>query len=165
MIIVVMGVSGCGKSTIGKLLAQRLSLSFIEADDFHSKENVVKMSSGIPLDDEDRYPWLESLSLQLQSHEKTGAVLACSALKESYRQILQKNVKEKIIWIYLDGNETILQERMKNRAGHFMPKTLLQSQLAVMEKPAYAYCFSIEKDPETIANDILGILKHNSNLL
>lgn len=162
MIIVIMGVTGCGKSTIGNLLAQKLSLPFIEADEFHSKENVVKMSSGIPLNDEDRYPWLESLSLQLQSHEKTGAVLACSALKESYRQILQKNVNEKIIWIYLDGSETVLQERMKNRAGHFMPGTLLQSQLATMEKPVYAYCFSIEKDPETITNEILNTIKDNS---
>lgn len=164
MIIVIMGVTGCGKSTIGNLLAQKLSLPFIEADEFHSKENVAKMSSGIPLNDEDRYPWLQSLSLQLQSHEKTGAVLACSALKESYRQILQKNVNEKIIWIYLDGSETALQERMKNRAGHFMPGTLLQSQLAAMEKPVYAYCFSIEKDPETITNEILNTIKGNSTI-
>lgn len=159
MIIVVTGVAGCGKSTIGKRLAERLSLPFIEADDFHSKENVVKMSSGIPLNDEDRYPWLQSLSLQLLSNEKTGAVLACSALKESYRQILQNGLNEKIIWIFLEGNETILRDRMKNRTGHFMPQTLLKSQLSVLEKPAYAYCFSIEKDPETITNEIFNILK------
>jgi carbohydrate kinase (thermoresistant glucokinase family) len=95
MIIAIMGVAGCGKSTIGKILAERLSLPFIEADDFHSKGNVEKMRSGIPLSDEDRYPWLQSLSHELHSHEKTGAVLACSALKENYRQILQKGLSEK----------------------------------------------------------------------
>ena len=102
MIIVVMGVAGCGKSTIGKLLAKRLSLPFIEADEFHSKENVLKMSKGIPLNDEDRFPWLQSLSKELQLQEqKKGAVLACSALKENYRKMLLEGLHEKITWIYL----------------------------------------------------------------
>lgn len=159
MIIVVMGVAGCGKSTIGKLLAEQLSLPFIEADDFHSKENILKMSNGISLNDEDRYPWLQSLADELQLHQRRkGAVLACSALKENYRQILQKGLNEKIIWIYLEGNETILRERIKNRAGHFMPGTLLQSQMAILEKPAYAYCFPAEKDPETIVKEVLSII-------
>jgi carbohydrate kinase (thermoresistant glucokinase family) len=164
MIIAIMGVAGCGKSTIGKILAERLSLPFIEADDFHSKGNVEKMRSGIPLSDEDRYPWLQSLSHELHSHEKTGAVLACSALKENYRQILQKGLSEKIAWIYLEGTETILQERMKNREGHFMPTTLLQSQLAAMEKPVYAHCLSIEKDPETIVTEILNSIRNNTTI-
>jgi carbohydrate kinase (thermoresistant glucokinase family) len=161
MIIVIMGVTGCGKSTIGKLLAQKLSLPFIEADEFHSKENVAKMSSGIPLNDEDRYPWLQSLSEQLQSHEKTGAILACSALKERYREILQKDLNEKIVWIYLDGSETTLQKRIERRTGHFMPGTLLKSQLEVLEKPVDAYLFSIENDPETISNEIVNTIKNN----
>jgi gluconokinase len=161
MIIVIMGVTGCGKSTIGKLLAQKLSLPFIEADEFHSKENIAKMSSGTPLNDEDRYPWLQSLSQQLQSHEKTGAILACSALKESYREILQKDLNEKIIWIYLEGNETILQKRLESRTGHFMPGTLLKSQLEVLEKPGDAYRFSIEKDPGTITHEILKTIKND----
>lgn len=156
-----MGVTGCGKSTIGKLLAHKLSLPFIEADEFHSKENVAKMSNGIPLNDEDRYPWLHSLSLELQSNEKTGAILACSALKESYRKILQNNLRQKIIWIYLEGSKTTLQKRMANRPGHFMPRTLLESQLQVLEKPDYAYRFSIENDPETITNEILNTIKNN----
>ncbi|HWI94216.1 MAG TPA: gluconokinase [Flavisolibacter sp.] len=161
MIIVIMGVTGCGKSTIGKLLAQKFSLPFIEADEFHSKENVAKMSSGIPLNDEDRYPWLQSLSEQLQSHEKTGAILACSALKERYREILQKDLNEKIVWIYLDGSETTLQKRIERRTGHFMPGTLLKSQLEVLEKPVDAYLFSIENDPETISNEIVNTIKNN----
>lgn len=160
MIIIVMGVAASGKSTVGKLLANRLSLSFIEADDFHSKENVLKMSKGIPLNDEDRYPWLKSLSQELQLQEqRKGAVLACSALKENYRKILQQGLHEKIIWIYLEGDETILKERIKKREGHFMPEELLQSQLTTLEKPAYAFSFSIENDPETIVNEIMGILK------
>jgi carbohydrate kinase (thermoresistant glucokinase family) len=160
MIIIVMGVAACGKSTVGRLLAKNLSLPFIEADEFHSKENVLKMSKGIPLNDEDRYPWLKSLSNELQQQEqKKGAVLACSALKESYRKILQEGLHEKITWIYLEGNETVLRERIKNRKEHFMPVELLQSQLATLEKPAYAYCFSIEKDPEKIVNEAMGILR------
>lgn len=154
-----MGVAGCGKSTIGKLLAERLSLPFIEGDDFHSKENVLKMSSGIPLTDEDRYPWLQSLSHQLQLHEQSaGAVLACSALKEDYRKILQNGLHEKIDWIYLEGKKTTLLERMKQRKDHFMPQELLQSQLATLEKPAYAHTFSIENDPETIVKEILTVV-------
>jgi carbohydrate kinase (thermoresistant glucokinase family) len=159
MIIVVMGVTASGKSTVGKILAKRLSLPFIEADEFHSRENILKMKKGFPLTDEDRYPWLLSLSNELQlQQKKKGAVLACSALKEDYRKILQKGLDEKIIWIYLQGDEAILLERIKNRKGHFMPEKLLQSQLATLEKPAYAYCFSIEKDPETIVNEILRII-------
>ena len=119
MIITVMGVTASGKSTVGKLLAKRLSLPFIEADDFHSKENILKMSRGIPLTDEDRRPWLQLLSQQLQA-QKNGAVLACSALKKDYRKTLQKGLHKKIIWIYLEGPERILRERIKKRKGHFV---------------------------------------------
>lgn len=161
MIIVVMGVTGSGKSTIGKLLAERLSLPFVEADDFHSKENVAKMSKGIPLTDEDRHPWLQSLSQALQTEEKNkGAVLACSALKEQYRHLLQQGLQEKIIWIYLDGSEKIISERMRNRQGHFMPEKLLHSQFVTLEKPAYAYSFSIEKKPEAIVGEIMKVIKN-----
>jgi carbohydrate kinase (thermoresistant glucokinase family) len=154
-----MGVTACGKSTVGKLLAKRLLLPFIEADDFHSEENISKMSHGIPLTDEDRYPWLRSLSHELQQHEKkNGAVMACSALKERYRKILQQGLQEKIIWIYLEGNEALLRQRIATRKQHFMPPELLQSQLATLEKPAYAYTISIEKDPEAIVNEIIRLL-------
>lgn len=164
MIVTVMGVAGSGKSTVGKLLAQRLSLPFIEADDFHSKENVLKMSRGIPLNDEDRHPWLQLLSHELQLHEQNkGAVLACSALKESYREILREGLHEKIVWIYLQGKEDVLKERIKNRTGHFMPEELLRSQLATLEEPDYAYTFSIEKDPETIVNGILHIINEQNS--
>lgn len=159
MIIVIMGVTACGKSTVGKLLAQQLSLPFIEADDFHSPENISKMRKGTPLTDEDRYPWLKALSNELKRHEQKGAVLACSALKEIYREILQQGLREKITWIYLEGSETILRERIRRREGHFMPEELLHSQLITLEIPSYAYCFSIEKEPEIIVKKILPLVE------
>jgi gluconokinase len=162
MIIVVMGVTGSGKSTIGKLLANCLSLPFFDADDFHSQENISKMSRGISLTDEDRYPWLQNLSKLLQSHQTAGAVLACSALKENYRSLLRQGLKEPIIWIYLEGSKELLLKRMKARKGHFMPQALLDSQLATLEKPSYAWCFSIEKDPESIVNEIMNRINNKN---
>lgn len=162
MIIIVMGVSGCGKSTIGKLLSDQLSLPFIEADDFHSNENVSKMSRGIPLADEDRYPWLQSLSQELQTYQNNGAILACSALKESYREILRQDLQEKIIWIYLEGVEETIKQRMKNRQDHFMPDALLRSQMTTLELPSYAYSFSIDKQPDAIVKEIVDLLKKQS---
>jgi carbohydrate kinase (thermoresistant glucokinase family) len=157
MIIVVMGVTSSGKSTIGKLLAKRLSVPFIEGDEFHPEENIEKMSKGIPLNDDDRVPWLQLLSQQLKSHQQDkGAVLACSALKESYRKILQGGLNEKITWIYLDGSEELIRKRMEKRKNHFMPEALLQSQFSALEKPSYALCFSIEKEPEVIVNEIVN---------
>jgi carbohydrate kinase (thermoresistant glucokinase family) len=157
MIIVVMGVTSSGKSTIGKLLAKRLSLPFIEGDEFHPEENIIKMSRGIPLNDEDRIPWLQTLSHELQLHEKNkGAVLACSALKESYRKILQEGLNEKITWVYLDGSQELIKKRMEKRRNHFMPEALLQSQFSTLEKPSYALCFSIEKKPEVIVDEIVN---------
>ncbi|MGZ3847174.1 MAG: gluconokinase [Flavisolibacter sp.] len=159
MIIVVMGVTGCGKTTVGKLLAARLSLPFIEGDSFHPKENILKMSSGIPLTDEDRYPWLNALADELKRQEQQkGAVLACSALKEHYREMLQQGLREPITWIYLEGSEETLRERIKNRQGHFMQEGLLRSQLETLEIPAYAYTFSIEQEPERIVSKIVDII-------
>jgi carbohydrate kinase (thermoresistant glucokinase family) len=157
MIIVVMGVTSSGKSTIGKLLAKRLSLPFIEGDEFHPEENIIKMGRGIPLNDEDRIPWLQTLSHELQLHEKNkGAVLACSALKESYRKILQQGLNEKITWVYLDGSQELIKKRMEKRRNHFMPEALLQSQFSTLEKPYYALFFSIEKKPEVIVDEIVN---------
>jgi carbohydrate kinase (thermoresistant glucokinase family) len=159
MIIVVMGVTGCGKTTVGRLLAQHLSLPFIEGDQFHPKENIEKMRSGTPLTDEDRFPWLKALAGELKRQEQQkGAVLACSALKEHYREMLQQGLREPITWIYLEGSEETLRERIKTRQGHFMPEGLLRSQLETLEIPAYAYTFSIEKPPERIAAKIADII-------
>ncbi|HYC28748.1 MAG TPA: gluconokinase, partial [Chitinophagaceae bacterium] len=127
MIVIVMGIAGTGKSTIGKMLADRLSLPFVEGDNYHSRQNIDKMSKGIPLTDADRAPWLQTLASILQDREKEGAVLACSALKEDYRIILQQGLKKKPAWIYLEGSEGTIRERMKSRPGHFMPEALLHS--------------------------------------
>lgn len=161
MIIVIMGVSGTGKTTIGGLVAGRLDLPFIEADDFHPRANIEKMKQGTPLTDSDRLPWLQALSDELRSREKgKGAVLACSALREDYRKRLQQGLKQPITWILLEGSEATIKKRMKSRKGHFMPDTLLPSQLATLEKPAYAHSFSIEQDPATIADGIVQLMKN-----
>ena len=156
MVIVIMGVTGCGKTTVGQLLAAKLTLPFLDADDFHSKENILKMNQGIPLLDDDRKPWLLVLSNTLKEYEeKSGVVLACSALRESYRKILQSSVQSDIIWIHLEGSQETILERLKNRKNHFMSPDLLTSQMEVLESPAYACNISIEKSPEGIVSEII----------
>jgi 6-phosphogluconate dehydrogenase len=158
MIIVVFGVTGCGKSTVGELLAERLKLPFYDADQFHSAENVEKMNQGIPLTDSERIPWLQSLGEHLKqwSLEK-GAVLACSALNEKYRRILQ--TVPTIHWVLLDGSRELIQERLDSRIGHFMNPNLLDSQFDTLEKPDYGLKVSIDQDPVSIVNEIVLNLK------
>tara|TARA_A100001011_G_scaffold142917_1_gene150890 strand:- start:922 stop:1410 length:489 start_codon:yes stop_codon:yes gene_type:complete len=134
-IIIVMGVSGSGKSTLGSSISKALSIPFIEGDDYHTRANIKKMKNAIPLTDKDRESWLFSLSKELSNHKKNGAVLACSALKISYRKLLSNFLlKKSIIWVYLDCNLRELKNRLLNR-NHFMPLSLLQSQLSTLEKP------------------------------
>ena len=134
-IIIIMGVSGSGKSTLGNAISKALSMPFIEGDDYHSKSNIKKMKNAIPLTDKDREPWLLSLSKELSNHKINGAVLACSALKISYRKLLSHFLlKKSILWVYLDCNLKELKKRMLQR-DHFMPINLLQSQLNTLEKP------------------------------
>ena len=136
MILVVAGVSGSGKTTVGKALAERLGFVFADADDFHSASNVEKMAGGIPLTDTDRGPWLSALRELLAgwSAGRTGAVLACSALKRSYRETLADGLPD-VRFAILDVPADVLRERLKKRAGHFMPASLLDSQLAALELP------------------------------
>lgn len=156
----VMGVSGCGKSTIGQLLAKVVSLPFYDADLFHPEENIAKMRKGLPLTDEDRIPWLMKLSDILKEEGlKKGCVLACSALKESYRVLLQNQTPEKIIWIHLEGSREILKDRLKNRSGHFLDDRLLASQLETLEKPSYALHIPVTFAPEKIIEMILENIK------
>lgn len=138
--IVVMGVSGSGKSTLAKALADNLDLTFIEGDDYHSEANVNKMRKGIPLNDIDRQPWLESLNKVLKD-PKQFVVLACSALKQSYRDILSRGMEPPPYWVYLEGEAALIEKRMAER-HHFMPVDLLQSQLAALEKPSEALVLS-----------------------
>lgn len=133
-----MGVSGSGKSTLGRLLADQLNVPFIEGDDYHPDSNVEKMSAGIPLNDSDRYAWLQTLHDVASTHTEEGAVMACSALKESYRNQLSDTMEDLFIWVLLDGTYEVIQNRMKERKDHFMPPALLRSQFDTLERPDYA---------------------------
>ncbi|MBK8428793.1 MAG: gluconokinase [Lewinellaceae bacterium] len=150
MIIVVMGVSGSGKSTVGSLLADELDWPFYDADDFHNEANRNKMSQGIPLTDDDRSTWLASLRELIQNNinSETSIVLACSALKESYRAILK--VHERVRFVYLKGSYAEIESRLKNRTGHFMPVKLLKSQFETLEEPRDALTVALTHSPEEI---------------
>lgn len=154
MVVIVMGVSGCGKSTIAKKLSESLKLPFFDADDFHPAENIEKMGKGVPLNDGDRASWLASLSLHLEQWEKDGgAVLACSALKERYRVILAQHLSS-CHWVYLHGSYELILDRMNKRKGHYMGGTLLKSQFEALEIPAYGLHVDIQKSPEEIIEEI-----------
>lgn len=132
MIVLVMGVAGVGKTTIGEALARALGARFIDADDYHPPENVAKMKAGIPLQDEDRWPWLQRLNRILR--EERQAVLACSALKDSYRRRLAEGVAD-FRTVYLHGSAELIRQRMKARHHRYMPAALLDSQFAALEPP------------------------------
>jgi gluconokinase len=130
-VVVVMGVSGSGKTTVGTALAEALGVEYAEADSFHSPENIAKMSSGTPLTDEDRWPWLQAIAEWIGKHEATGGVVTSSALKRAYRGLLRTGGDT---WfLHLHGSHDLLAERLKSRKGHFMPASLLVSQLATLE--------------------------------
>lgn len=153
--IVVMGVSGCGKTTIGEKLASRLDWSFIDGDDFHSKENIAKMASGSPLTDADRAPWLERLRGLIAERLDRGErfVLACSALKQVYRDRLQ--VSDRVVFVYLRADPAVLRERLLTRRGHSFNPTLLQSQLDTLEEPAGAVWVEAAMPVDQAVDDIL----------
>ena len=140
MIVVVMGVSGAGKSTIGKLLAERLGVPFLDADEYHPPENVAKMAAGTPLNDADRWPWLELLNGKLI--EQKNAVLACSALKEVYRQRLSQGIAD-CRFVYLRGSLELIRSRLAERKHRYMPASLLESQFATIEPPSHAIAIDI----------------------
>ncbi|WP_210273894.1 gluconokinase [Rhizobium sp. WYCCWR 11146] len=135
--IIVMGVSGCGKSSVGEKLAEALHLAFVEGDALHPAANVEKMSKGIPLTDEDRMPWLDRIGEDMKaSMEKSeGIIVSCSALKRIYRDRLRAAVGGNLFFVYLEGSKALLMKRMGERKGHFMPASLLESQLATLEPP------------------------------
>ena len=131
-LIVVMGVSGSGKSVVGAALAQRLRVPFADADDFHPQANIDKMHAGHPLDDHDRHPWLETLGEWLHAHDVTGGVMGCSALKRKYRDQLRHH-EPRIEFLHLAGTRDTIAARQAARPGHFMPSTLLTSQFETLE--------------------------------
>ncbi|MEZ4773635.1 MAG: gluconokinase [Bacteroidia bacterium] len=152
----IMGVAGSGKSTIGKMLAEKLNIPFFDADDFHPPSNIEKMKSGQPLNDLDRIPWLENIAVTARNQlAGAGAVIACSALKEEYRRILAKEIEGQTEWIFLNGNRAIIEERMLQRKDHFMPPALLTSQFQTLEMPANAITIDISLSPEEIIAQIV----------
>jgi gluconokinase len=131
MVIVVMGVSGAGKTTVGNALARRLGVDYAEADEFHPPENIAKMSSGTPLTDDDRWPWLHSIAAWIKDHQQQGGVVTSSALKRKYRDVLRTGGE--VFFVHLDGTRELIAERLAARKGHFMPVALLDSQIADLE--------------------------------
>jgi len=156
MIIVVIGPMGCGKSTIGSLLARKLNWTFSDGDDFHPPENVEKMRNGIALEDEDRIGWLEALRDHIREQRELNSdlVLACSALKQSYRDLLGIDQKT-VVSVYLKGSEALLRERISRRTHQYMNDSLLNSQLQAMEEPEGGISVSIDQTPEEICSDII----------
>jgi gluconokinase len=162
-VLVIMGVSGSGKTTISALLAARLGWELADADSFHSAANVQKMQSGVPLTDEDRWPWLHAIAAWIDATRRAGrrGIVACSALKRSYREILLDG-RPDVRLVYLQGDAKLIGRRMAKRHGHFMPAELLQSQFDTLEEPGpdeNAIVVSVDAAPEAMAARILTELR------
>jgi len=167
MIVVVMGVSGCGKSTIAAQIARQLNAEFLDADDLHPPENKQRMSNGIALTDENRLPWLRTVRDYANTCNNKGitCIIACSALKKNYRKIL--NETQATRYVFLDGAKSLIQKRLLDRAGHFMPESLLDSQFEALEIPvgeANVVTVDIDAEPTQIASAAITALK-NAKLL
>lgn len=156
MFVIVMGVSGCGKTTIGKALAEKMGCPFYDGDDFHPAANIEKMSRGIPLDDADRAGWLAALADLIRGSLQKGesGVLACSALKEKYRRQLRVDEKQ-VQFVYLKGSYELIKARMLARPGHYMKPGMLDSQFAALEEPSDAITVEIDQSPLEIIDFVM----------
>jgi len=155
MIVVVIGVSGSGKSTIGTRLAQAMGGEFLEGDTLHSRSSIDKMSRGVPLNDDDREPWLAAIHARIAAAHRRGAamVVACSALTHDYRQTLERGVS--LTWVYLKGSEALFRSRLQQRTSHFMKADMLASQLDTLEEPSIALVVDAAATPDEIVERIL----------
>ncbi|KAF0814243.1 Thermoresistant gluconokinase [Andreprevotia sp. IGB-42] len=161
MIVILMGVSGSGKTTVGELLAAQMGCGFSDADAFHSAANKAKMHAGTPLTDDDRWPWLAAIRAAIEAHQARGEdhVFTCSALKAVYRDILGKGDAD-VHFVYLKGSAALLAQRLAGRSGHFFDPHLLDSQLATLEEPADAITVDIAPPPADIVTSIQAALPH-----
>jgi len=162
MIVILMGVSGVGKTTIGRILSDKLGWPLFDADEFHSAASIEKMRSGIALEDADRWPWLDRMNAMIRQKEARGesVLLACSALKQVYRDRLAKGAAE-VRWVYLKGSFELIRQRLEARKGHYMKAGLLESQFAALEEPMDALSFGIEDPPDSITDAILRRLQEH----
>jgi gluconokinase len=161
MAIVVMGVAGSGKTSVGEEIGRRLGIEFRDADEFHPAANVAKMSAGIPLNDADRWPWLDAIGRAIHDAGQQSIVVACSALKRVYRERIVEAAGRPVEFVFLDGSVATLRKRIGRRRGHFMPASLLDSQLATLERPASderAITVSIEQPVDQIVTRALEAL-------
>jgi gluconokinase len=159
LVLIFMGVTGSGKTTIATLFVEKTGATFYEGDEFHPPENIDQMRSGIPLTDDDREKWLRTLRgiIVRSLKENEFAVITCSALKSAYRELLQGG-DSRVRFVHLTGPPAIIEERLKARRGHFMPPRLLESQLAILEPPTEALTFSCEKPPAEIVTALIQVL-------
>lgn len=146
-VVVVMGVAGTGKTTIGSLLASRFDVPYAEGDDFHPRANIDKMTAGTPLTDDDRWPWLDAIGAWAHGRAGRGGVVSCSALKRSYRDRL-RDAAPGVVFVHLTGDRALIEDRMSHRQGHFMPTALLDSQFATLQP--------LEQDESGVAVDVAG---------
>jgi gluconokinase len=165
-IAVMMGVSGSGKTTIARGVAQRVGWRLVEGDDYHPPANVAKMHAGTPLTDEDRLPWLRALAREIDAMRERGeqAIVACSALKRSYRDILI-GARKDLVLVYLQGSKELIAARIAARKGHFMPPALLDSQFATLEEPCadeHPMVVSIAPPPDAIVDEVVQLLKERT---
>ena len=159
MVIVVIGVAGSGKTTVGTMLAEAMKCPFLEGDSLHSKENIAKMSHGIPLTDSDRGPWLSAIHARILDSFERGQdlVVGCSALKQEYRRALAKGIP--ITWVYLKGSPALIRSRLKHRPSHFMKVDMLASQFEALEEPSDALVVDVSAPPSAIVEHILSQLR------
>jgi gluconokinase len=159
MVVILMGVSGAGKTAVGERLAAHLGWAFHDGDDFHPEANVRKMAAGEPLTDEDRRPWLAAIRELIEAHELEGrdAIVACSALKEAYRRYLLADAPTTRI-VYLRGTPSLIEERLRRRRGHFFRAELLASQFAALEEPSSAVVVDVDAEPDVVVGRVLVAL-------